>query len=101
MGRLVKLVNAGASTFPQALGLISASLNARDPSTYFGKAISELERDAGLREPAATNGKRNGKSVPAFVSEWRAAGIQIDPAGPHRWQSEGRVYDDSGGLIGW
>ncbi|MGO4334973.1 hypothetical protein AB4037_08660 [Labrys sp. KB_33_2] len=101
LGKLMKLAHAGATTMPAATRLVQSCLKAKDPSTYFGATIRELEDEAGVTRAKQITQAKNGKKVPPWVSEWREAGETVTPIGPNQWASRGKTYDDEGRLTGW
>jgi hypothetical protein len=98
LGKLLKLAHAGATTIPAATRLLQSCLKAKDPSTYFGATIRQIEEDAGITRAKQM---KAGKKVPPWVAEWREAGETVTPVGPNQWSSRGNTYDDEGRLIGW
>lgn len=98
LGKLLKLVQAGATSMSAATRLVQSCLKAKDPSTYFGATIRELEDEAGITRTKQMAAR---KKVPPWVDEWRQAGETVTPIGPNQWSSRGNVYDDEGRLTGW
>lgn len=98
LGKLLKLAHAGATTIPAATRLVQSCLKAKDPSTYFGATIRQIEEDAGI---IRAKQMKAGKKVPPWVAEWREAGETVTPIGPNQWSSRGKIYDDEGRVTGW
>lgn len=99
LGRLQKLIGAGALDYSEAMRIITNSLRATAPSGYFGKICEGYERDAEIRSAPKT--PKRGPKIPEWVEAGRSQGEIILSDGPGKWMWRGYQYDDEQKTIGF
>jgi hypothetical protein len=95
--RIGQLVNLLSCDWQRGFGIIADTAKAKNPSSYFGAIIRNLQVEHGGTPPPP----KRAKGEPEWVARRRAEGAFVEREGPNRWRDCGILHDDEGREVGW